>query len=144
MPVSQAECLVNYGCNICDIPISHESSNDFVILMPGVPFQVNHDIRPTPRGLDSIPNQPWRELSEEDASRLVLAMFTHTKGLQVGSTYCVELGERRNRIHWYRFGTKEEVLSGVGGTRRNERVGDMEMERIPLILQNEATFRVVE
>jgi hypothetical protein len=62
---------------------------------------------------------------------------THTKGLQVGSMYRVELGDQMNRIQWYIFGTKEEVLSEVGGTTRDECV-DVEMERIPLVLQNEA------
>ena len=60
-----------------------------------------------------------------------------------------------NRISWYRYGPKEEVLKGhgaggglvqrlMGPKRRPERVGDSEMPAIPLVMQSSTIFRVEE
>jgi hypothetical protein len=58
-----------------------------------------------------------------------------------------------SQISWYRTGLKEEVLRGqsagggllqtlMGPKRHHERVGDSEMQAIPLVMQGSASFTV--
>ncbi|KAB8207914.1 hypothetical protein BDV34DRAFT_223113 [Aspergillus parasiticus] len=78
-------------------------------------------------------------------------LFAHTRYLEVGATYRVELRDTMHEITWYGYGTKEEILGSgddgdaSGRRKRPERIGDHKCLRpIALVLRNSATFTVVE
>jgi hypothetical protein len=139
-----------------NIPIEPQLGYFFVTLHPGVPHRVTHTLRPCPRIQRNKTDKPERvenSLGERvvtaEDENIVALVFSHVTNMEVGSTYRVELGNKLNKIWWYRYGTKEEVLGeqGAGGgpaKRRRELVGDCEMEPIPLVLQGSASFTVVE
>ncbi|KAF3384618.1 hypothetical protein F1880_002773 [Penicillium rolfsii] len=132
----------------------------FVTLYPGVPIRVTHTMRPCPRlssqnecnpEEQSTSNREGEATAEDEA--IVAAAFSHVTYLEVGSTYHVQLGEKLSRIDWYRYGSKDQVLkeqmtgvgpadSLIGSKRRSERVGDTEMQAVPLVMQGSASFRV--
>ncbi|GFF34001.1 hypothetical protein IFM61606_00488 [Aspergillus udagawae] len=139
-----------------DIPVEPQYEYYFVTLHPGVPHRVTRTLRPCPRVRRDKADKPKqvenslgeRVVTAEDED-IVASILSHVTNMEVGSTYRVELGNKMNKIWWYRYGTKEEVLGeqGAGGCpakRRRELVGDCEMEPIPLILQDSASFTVVE
>ncbi|RHZ63050.1 uncharacterized protein CDV56_104292 [Aspergillus thermomutatus] len=120
----------------------------FVTLHPGVPYRVTYTLRPCPRTRPHNEDNPERVATTEDEA-IVAAAFSPVTYLDLGSTYRVELGNRLNRISWYRYGSKEQVLEGqdAGGglaRRRRELVGDSEMQPIPLVMQGSAIFTVEE
>jgi len=134
----------------------------FVTLEPGVPYRVTHTIIPCPRppaeigvksGAGSNIQQEGVTTAEDE--NVVAEAFSHVTSLNVGSVYLVQLGDKMSRISWYRYGSKEEVLRGqsarggllqalMGPKRHHERVGDSEMQAIPLVVQGTACFTVEE
>ncbi|OQE40166.1 hypothetical protein PENCOP_c006G01055 [Penicillium coprophilum] len=145
-----------------NILIDPQFEQYFVTLEPGVPYRVTHTMRPCPRipqESESKSEARKASLQEGEATAedeaIVAAAFSHVTSLDVGSTYRVELGDKMDRISWYRYGSKEEVLNGqragvglvhslMGAKRHPERVGDSEMQAIPLVMQGLASFTVEE
>ncbi|KAJ5360452.1 hypothetical protein N7517_009643 [Penicillium concentricum] len=145
-----------------NIVIDPQFERYFVTLEPGVPYRVTHTMRPCPKlsqesgsksGEVRTPQQEGNSTAEDEA--VIAAAFSHVTSLDVSSTYRVGLGDKMNQISWYRYGVKEEVLKGQGaggglvqrlmGTKRHpERVGDSEMQAIPLVMHGSASFRVEE
>ncbi|KAJ5883330.1 uncharacterized protein N7473_010216 [Penicillium subrubescens] len=145
-----------------NILVNPQFERYFVTLKPGVPIRVTHTMRPCPRlpsqneytpEEQSTSNREGEATGEDEA--IVAAAFSHVTYLEVGSTYHVQLGEKLSRIDWYRYGSKDQVLkeqitgdglvnSLVGSKGRSERVGDSEVQAVPLVMQGSASFRVEE
>ncbi|GIJ85600.1 hypothetical protein Asppvi_004459 [Aspergillus pseudoviridinutans] len=145
-----------------NIPVEPQSERYFATLYPGVPYRVTFTLKPCPRIQPHAEGTPERlenscgervpTARDED---IVASVFSHVTYLDVGSMYRVELGNKLNKIWWYRYGSKEEILGGQGtegglvgklmGTkRRRELVEDSLMQPIPLVMQGSARFTVVE
>lgn len=157
IPAKQTTMISEYSFSgRSDIPVKPESEYLFVTLHPGVPHRVTYTLRPCPRIQRDKADRPKqvenslgeRVVTSEDED-IVASVFSHVTNMEVGSTYHVELGNKLNKIWWYQYGIKDEVLGeqGAGGgsaKQQRELVGDCEMEPIPLVLQSSASFTVVE
>ncbi|KAJ5630619.1 uncharacterized protein N7484_010719 [Penicillium longicatenatum] len=140
------------------IPIDPQYERYFVTLEPGTSVRGWSEfwVRQQSPAEDDTTADGESTLKAEWSAKdeyVVAAAFSHVTSLNVGSTYRVELGSKMSQISWYRTGSKEEVLRRqsaggrllqtlIGPKRHHERVGDSEMQAIPLVMQESARFTV--
>ncbi|PIG85060.1 hypothetical protein AARAC_000663 [Aspergillus arachidicola] len=136
-----------------ETPIINEYERKFTTLMPGVPCRITNVVQ---QMVESELDWEFEDECEDKEEEILETarfdgLFAHTRYLEVGSTYRVELRDTMHEITWYRYGTKEEILGSrddgdaSGRRKRPERIGDHKSLRpIALVLRNTATFTVVE